>query len=153
MKIGSFDEIITQAGSGAAKPAAVGTGKPFGEVLDAAMGETGGSEKESAAAFTVGGTAQVGFNSLSAGGETPLVDRVENFVDMLDEYRQKLGDGQYSLRDIDPLVREMETETEKLMPAFQELPDGDGLKDIMDQTLITASLEIARFNRGDYIAA
>ena len=145
--------MITQAGAGPVKPAAAGTGKPFGDALDVAMEKAGPSQAQSTRAFTVGGAGQVGFNPLAAGNETPLVDRVEDFVDMLDEYRLKLGDRQYSLRDIDPLVRKMETETEKLMPAFKDLPDGDGLKDIMDQTLITASLEIARFNRGDYIAA
>jgi hypothetical protein len=33
------------------------------------------------------------------------------------------------------------------------LPEGDGLKDILNQALVTAEVEIIRFRRGDYLTA
>jgi len=45
----------------------------------------------------------------------------------------------------------METEKETLAPVLNSLPPEDGLKDILNQALITSSLEVIKFNRGDYV--
>ena len=42
---------------------------------------------------------------------------------------------------------------ETLEPVLDSLPDDEKLKDIVNQTLVTASLEITKFYRGDYIAS
>ena len=44
----------------------------------------------------------------------------------------------------------MEMEKEGLTSALNSLPDGDGLKDVLNEVMITSSLEAAKFNRGDY---
>lgn len=152
MKIGFSQEILRQYGSGQPPPGKDGTDAAFGKMLDDAMAGAAANSPAAAGTATITGTVPVGLHPMGPGAETPLVDRVENFLDTLDAYQQKLGDSRCALREIDPLVRQMETEAEKLMPAFRDLSDDDGLKAILDQTLITASLEIARFNRGDYIA-
>ncbi|UCF93760.1 MAG: hypothetical protein JSW39_06275, partial [Desulfobacterales bacterium] len=79
------------------------------------------------------------------------LDRVENFLNLLDEYCQMLGDPRKTLKDIQPLVASMTRAKEDLTPLLHTLPDGHGIKDILNQTLVTASLEIIKFNRGDYI--
>jgi len=45
----------------------------------------------------------------------------------------------------------METEQEALAPVLNSLPPGDGLKDILNDALVTSSLEVIKFNRGDYV--
>ena len=153
MKIGPIDEIIRQTGTGSIQKTGLDAGAPFGEILNEAMD---GSSHESSGSRGVspgGGMAPIQINPVIPGITSPLVDRVDDFLNTFDEYRQRLGDHQFSLKDIDPLVRKMERETENLMPAFKSLSETDGLKEILDQTLMTASLEIVRFNRGDYVTA
>jgi len=90
-------------------------------------------------------------NTLSAVDKTPIIDRVEKLVDTLDAYQRKLGDPQCTLRDISPLIKAMETENKNLESISSSLPDGHGIKDILNQALVTSSMEVIKFNRGDYI--
>lgn len=90
-------------------------------------------------------------NMVSPVEKDPIISRTEKFLDILDEYRQKLGNPRFILKDIYPLINEMEVENEGLTPVLNSLPDGDELKDILNQILITSSLEIIKFKRGDYL--
>jgi len=80
----------------------------------------------------------------------PIIERTEKFLEILDNYREKLQNPEVSLEEIYPLVSEMEMKKEGLTSALNSLPDGDGLKDILNEAMITSSLEVAKFNRGDY---
>ena len=128
-----------------------------GEKFDDILKETIGNKKSETAgvrpaAFT---------NSLSAIRPTSTVDsnrqaaidRVENLLGLLDDYRKNLSDSRISLRQIDPIVQKMDKLKETLEPVLDSLPDDEKLKDIVNQTLVTASLEITKFYRGDYIAS
>jgi len=152
MKICSSEEIIRQACSGSVKKADTGTGGKFGEILNETMEKSQMNNPETQNVSTVSGMTPMSLERFHSNTQQPpLVNRVDAFLDILDAYQQKLGDGQFSLKNIYPLVQELETEKENLMPDFHSLSDKDGLKNILDQTLITASLEIVKFNRGDYI--
>ena len=80
------------------------------------------------------------------------LDRVENFIGLLDQYHQKLADPRINLKNIDPIIREINQEKENLTPVLDSLPDGEELKNIINQALVTATLEISKFYRGDYSA-
>jgi len=90
-------------------------------------------------------------NMLSPSQNGSIIDRVENLLNVLGEYQQKLKDPHFSLKEIDPLVKQMEKEKENLAPVLDSLVEDDGLKDILNQALVTSSLETIKFNRGDYI--
>jgi hypothetical protein len=90
-------------------------------------------------------------DSLSPAKRDLIIKRTEGFLDILDEYQQKLSNPRSTLRDIYPLIQEMDAERERLITLSDSLPKGDGLKDILDQVLITSSIEIMKFNRGDYV--
>ena len=152
MKIGSSDEIIKQAGFDMSKKVDAETGPKFGEILNSAMDRSLTSESEAFSTHAASGTPSLGINPITRVARPLPVDRVDALVDLMDEYQQQLGDSRFSLKDMDPLVRKMETETEKLMTDARSLDETDDLKAILDQALITASFEIARFNRGDYIS-
>jgi len=81
------------------------------------------------------------------------IERIEKLIDLLDQYRQKLADPRITLRNIAPLIKEMTQEKENLNPVLDSLQDGEALKQVLNQTLVTASLEIAKYYRGDYIPA
>jgi len=90
-------------------------------------------------------------NMLSPSQNRSIIDRVENFLNVLNEYQQKLKDPHFSLKEIDPLVKQMEKEKENLAPVLDSIVEDDDLKDILNQALVTSSLETIKFNRGDYI--
>ena len=69
------------------------------------------------------------------------VDRIERFLGIFDTYQQRLSNPKVTLREVYPLIQEMEVETEILAPLLDSLPDGDGLKDILNRVLITSSVE------------
>ena len=80
------------------------------------------------------------------------LDRVEELIGLLDQYRHKLANPKVTLKNIDPLVKKIDQETQKLAPLLESLPESEALNNIVNQALVTASLEVTRFYRGDYIA-
>jgi hypothetical protein len=82
---------------------------------------------------------------------TATVERIESFLKLLDEYCGKLGDSRVSLKDIYPVISEIDKQKESLIPLLDSLSDVDELRHILNQTLITASLEVIKFNKGEYI--
>ena len=80
------------------------------------------------------------------------LDRIDNLIGLLDQYRLKLADPGITLKDIDSIIMKIDQETENLTPVLDSLPEDEDLKNIFNQTLVTASLEVSKFYRGDYIA-
>jgi len=85
------------------------------------------------------------------GEERFVVERAERLLDTLDEYQRKLASPEFTLREIFPLVREIEAENEILGSAISRLPQGNELKQMLNQVIIISSIEMIKFNRGDYI--
>jgi len=81
-----------------------------------------------------------------------VLDRVENLIGLLDQYRSKLADPGTTLKNIDPIIMKIDQETEDLTPILDSLPEDEDLKNLINRTLVTASLEVGKFYRGDYIA-
>ena len=80
------------------------------------------------------------------------INSIEGMINLLDRYCEKLADPRITLKKVDPVIKEMSRELENLAPVLDSLPD-DELKNILNRTLVTASLEISKFYRGDYISA
>ena len=83
--------------------------------------------------------------------KSTIVERVHNFLDVLDDYRRKLGDPRVSLKEVDPVINRLEIENENLKPVLESLGDEDELKEILNNLLINASLEVIRYRQGEYI--
>ena len=80
-------------------------------------------------------------------------DHIEKLINLLDRYRDKLADPRISLKQLDPHIKEMNHEMESLGPVLDSLPADDGLRTVLNQTMVTLSLEISKFYRGDYISS
>ena len=91
------------------------------------------------------------FEPLSPENKRFTIDRVDNLLNLLDNYRRQLADPQVTLRHLEPLMDTIEKEKEQLSSVLDSLANEDGLKDIVNRSLITASLEIVKYYRGDYI--
>lgn len=121
----------------------------FGEILKNSLDRASGS----AAATAPDGALRVQFKSVDPMPADSAAARLEGFLDLMDEYRSKLADPRVSLKGLDPLVRSLEQGRDALAPLASSLPEGDGLKDILNRTLVTTEVEIMRFRRGDYLPA
>ena len=133
------------------------TQQPAGKEFGAILRET--AEKTTAAASANSQTTFVNplpglqLSSSSPSDHQFVANRIEDMINLLDRYRQKLADPRTTLKKIDPVIREMTQEMENLAPVLDSLPAGEGLRNILNQTLVTTSLEISKFYRGDYISA
>ena len=81
----------------------------------------------------------------------PIVERTEKFLDLLEEYQNKLMEPRASLRDVHPLIEKLEKEKDALLPLLDSLPQGDELREILNNALVTSAVEAIKFNRGDYV--
>ena len=124
----------------------------FGTMLkDAINNEPAKTSSENVKPQMISSIPNIQLNPLFAVQDIPIAGRTESFLDILEEYQNKLLDPHATLRDIHPLIQRMETEQEALAPVLNSLPPGDGLKDILNDALVTSSLEVIKFNRGDYV--
>jgi len=121
----------------------------FEEILKESMNPT----PASASATTSGGAVSVQFRPADPVAAGSVMERLEGFLDLMEEYRSKLADPRVSLKGLDPVVRSLEKGRDALSPLLGTLPEGDGLKDILNQALVTTEIEIMRFRRGDYLPA
>ena len=150
MKINGFDQGFTRVHADqSARPAVPGSGG-FGDILKEKLAPAPGA---AASGIGMGLVAPTQTQSIAEAPANRLDGRVERYLDLLDEYRRQLADPRVSLKGLDAMVREMEAGKDTLAPALGSLPEGDGIKDILNRTLVTASLEIIKFRRGDYLTA
>jgi len=80
-----------------------------------------------------------------------MLREMEGLLDVMDRYLQKMDNPRNSLRDIHPLVTEMADRAQAMLPLLDALPEGDGLRDLLNRMLVTATVETIKFNRGDYL--
>jgi hypothetical protein len=82
-----------------------------------------------------------------------LVDRTGRLIDLLDAYARQLADPAKSLKQIAPLVAEIQTQAERLMAAAAEtgLQQDAALQTLATRSAVAANVEVIRFQRGDYV--
>jgi hypothetical protein len=130
-------------------PASGPTSAPsgFGEILKNSLNPAAGPEGAAAPS----GALRVRLPPVGATPADAVAARLEGILNLMDEYRGQLADPRVSLKGLDPLVRSLEQGRDALAPLAGSLPEGDGLKDILNRTLVTTEVEIMRFRRGDYL--
>jgi len=78
------------------------------------------------------------------------VQAMEDMIDALEGYQQRLADPEYCLRDIAPSLERLETAHRHLARLAGETPCDSTLGNIMNEGLVTATMEIHRFHSGVY---
>jgi hypothetical protein len=122
------------------RPAAV---NGFGEILKQTIDQTSASDPAAA----------IRFQSVTSPSDRSVVDRLEGYLDLLENYCQKLANPQVSLKGLEANIRQLEEGRDALLRTLGSLPESDRLNDVLNQTLVTAEVEIIRFRRGDYLPA
>ena len=80
-------------------------------------------------------------------------DRIEDMINILDRYREKLADTRITMKQLNPDIKEMTRGMENLAHVLESHPVDERLRNILNRTMVTISLEISKFYRGDYISA
>lgn len=126
-------------------------GKEFARALQEADAKASGAESlnANAAVNQLMAANPVG-NILAASMSGPKM-QVDSVLSVLDRFSEALADPGKSLKEIDPLVKELEAGASSLEKLSSRLPEGNELKDLVDQTAVLAAVEAMKFNRGDYI--
>jgi hypothetical protein len=145
MKIHGNDELLKSLPTGKAFTSSTPAASGFGDILKQTLDQASVTGPLSAT------TATVQFRPIEPMPNSPVAHRVEGFLDLLDGYCQKLSNPRVSLKGLESAMQQLEQGRDALSPTLGLLPENDGLKDILNRALITASLEIIRFRRGDYL--
>jgi len=151
MKIFSNDDILKTAYPHQTNKAEKPAGKQFETILKESIDNSIKAGTGTEMPPMINTISNIRLNALLSGENNPIIDRTEQFLDILDKYQFMLQNPLTTLKDIFPLIQEMGAEKDNLIPMLDSLPHGDGLKDILNQALITSSVEIMKFNRGDYV--
>ena len=153
MKINNTDEILKNVYKEAAKKSEKPADKQFAEILKETLKSPCESKSVSQKQPVLNSAPLVEVQAVKtlAEDKSKVVERVHQFLNLLDDYRQRLGNRQMSLKEVEPVINRLETENENLKPVLESLGDGDELKEILNNTLITASLEIIKYRNGEYI--
>jgi len=153
MKIDNTDQIIKNGyPEDIARSRSAGE-KEFGAILKEAVDKAPQTEAGPRHTVSINPLAVARQTAPGPADPTISIERIEHMIDLLDQYRQKLADSRISLKQIDATIRKIARENENLATLADSLPDDDQMNDILNQTRVIASLEVAKFYRGDYLPA
>jgi len=153
MKINGSDEIIKNSFAEKTIQREQDQKDDFKNILKASVEQTAHHPGKIKSPPLANPVSAIRFHPLSPENKSITIERVDNLLNLLDNYRDQLADPQVTLRSIEPVINMIEKEKEQLSSVLDSLTNADGLKDIVNRTLITASLEVIKYNRGDYIAS
>ncbi len=93
-------------------------------------------------------------NNLNIINSSDIVSgQTDKLLGLLDAYSSKLVDPNISLKNIAPVVEEINNNAGSLLKETQNLTDSDiNLKHIATHTIVTAQTEYLKFQRGDYLS-
>lgn len=150
MKIIPFDILkgAEQQKTGTSQKTA---GSEFHDILQQATNKSSNSAERVVNLPPVQKVSTVQFDHISNINKTQNIERVEQFLAVLDNYHKQLGEPGSTLKECYPLVSDMERETASILPLLDSISDGDELKGILNRAVITATVEAIKFNRGDYL--
>ena len=151
MKIDGNDEILKSGYNPKTSKNEQASEADFNHILKESVEKSTETPSEIQPTTLLDPISAIRFNPLSSQDNDITLDRVENLLNLLEKYRQQLRDPQVTLKTIEPLMSTIAAEKDQLSEKLDSISNEDGLKDILNQTLITASLEVIKFNRGDYI--
>ena len=122
----------------------------FGEILQRTIESSKTQAQKGAGLQAVASLQGVQAPGVIEEQQGPILERVEQLLDTLEEYQQNLGSASIPSESLKPLISRMEDHNKALAAVLVTLPDDDNLKDILNRVLITSVVEVEKFKRGDY---
>ena len=150
MKIDNNDQIAKSLNPEQTTRPQPSDDRGFGKILKETIRETPGTGAGPRQTVFVNPLAGVRLTPQGSTDPNFAIERIESMIDLLDSYRHKLADPQLNLKQLDTIIRDIARENESLASLTDSLPD-DEIKRILNHTMVTASLEVTKFYRGDYL--
>ena len=151
MKITNDEQLIKGYPADKATGSSEKSQADFNSILEGTIAKTDAAEKKSQPAAVIENVIPVQLQHVQPPQKPSTLDHIENMLDLLDEYRHKLADPNSTLKDIHPLVESLEAANKQLIPVLDSIVEGDRLKQILNETLVTTSTEVFKYNKGEYI--
>jgi len=151
MKINGIDEIISNGNVDKTVRKDPIENDDFKKILKDSVERTASHPAKVHQPASINPVSAIRLQPLSSEIKRATVERVDILLNLLDNYRKQLADPTMTLRNMEPVLNTIIKEKEQLSSVLDSLTSEDGLKDIVNRTLITASLEVIKYNRGDYI--
>ena len=152
MKIKAQEELFkAQIQQQAANRAQGGSGV-FADMLKARM-TASPAANAAAASPPAGGMIPLSGVQMTADaitGRTTALAGTERLLDLMQSFQGQLADGATTLRQMAPTVQRMADALPDLESSCDRLPTEDGLRQVATQAMVTARMEMLRFQRGDY---
>jgi hypothetical protein len=148
------DLLLTQYAETPTKNKAGQTdGQEFAKTLAQAVGSTSSSTTVSGTNATASLMEASMLGRIMATGTKGVepVEQIEKALGLLDQFSMALSDPSRTLKQVAPLVEDLEAESVKLGRLSQELSGDNGLKALLNETAVLAGVEAAKFKRGDYV--
>ncbi len=149
MKITSNEISALQQGS-AGKLQKV-SGEGFQDILNEKMGQAQAKAGQPAALPPMSNIDSIRFDPASVPDTKQTLTRMDRFLTLLETYSAQMEDPRISLKQTATLVSQMEEQIPELLPLLDTLPEGSGIKDLLNRLLVTSTVETIKFNRGDYL--
>ena len=85
-------------------------------------------------------------------GVNPVEKNTDQLLTLLDQYSRDLSDPTKSLKDIEPLVKDLKMEADLLSETVKNDDQSSPvLKTLAEQSAVLANVEYEKFIRGDYV--
>lgn len=81
----------------------------------------------------------------------PLWHQIDGLLSCLDEYGQSLADPNATLKQIGPLVDQLEQEASRITDQMNQGQIKGDLAELAEQAVAQAQVETIKFRRGDYV--
>ena len=127
------------------------SGEGFQDILNEKMGQAPAKAGQSAAPLPMSNLDSIRFDLASEPDTKQTLVRMDRFLTLLETYQTQMEDPRISLKETSTIVSQMEQQTQELLPLLDTLPEGSGLKDLLNRLLVTSTVEAIKFNRGDYL--
>jgi hypothetical protein len=124
--------------------------KTFEDVLQKTITNTAANKSQTVPTAPNIDPASLDLNILSPAEKRKIMYRLEGLLNVFEDYQRALGDAGASMRDLHPYISRLEDEKESLLSIMNLLPEGDGLRSLLNQSLIATTVETVTFFRGDY---
>ncbi len=125
----------------------------FKEAFDKAISGSGETKphEQTSGLPPLGGVSTIDYSTLES-EQTDLNGKTIKLLDKLDQYGNKLGNPDVTLKEIEPLISKIKEEATELSLAISKSDKSSPeLKQFAGESAVSANTEYIKFMRGDYI--
>jgi hypothetical protein len=89
--------------------------------------------------------------AVSAGPEGAVETMALKLIDRLEDYQKLLSDPDITLKQIQPVMEQLEKQADGSRALMSDMPEGHPLRAIVQDVVANIDQEVARFNAGYYV--